>query len=714
MTNKTKTIAIIGNAGVGKTVLFERLSKGTPRFRKVPGCKVKLSEALLAENGIDRHQSSWSRIFQKNTKESDNKACSGFIPEMSPPRENAYDISSMHCSKCGGTSCSPDYPPKTSYPTPSIPALLVDTPGTATLFSGGNNECATRNFLMAGEADVLTVVADAKNLRRSLVLFLQAVEFRLPTVLVLNMMDEAQHLGLEFNLERLSKLLNVELSPVVATEGYGLESLKSLFDRAGIPSIRVSYPEDVERLLETLTELLQDAPISARALALSLLLGDRRAERILEETIDLHVANKARDVVRKAKETYRHPLEVIITDALYAEAGQIADQVTHRVSPEMGFLQRFGHYAAHPLYGSFIALMVILGGYLFVGEFGASFVVDFINHKLFQGILLPVCERLLAPLPWAFVRNAILDPNFGLIPTALFLALGMVLPILFFFYVFFGLLQDSGYLPRLSVLLDRALKRLGLTGKGVMPLVFGFSCITMAILSTRMLDTKKERVIVTFLLLIGFPCAPMLSMMLVVLEPLPWTAAATLFGLLILQVLVAGVVANMVLPGGRSHFLLELPPIRMPRIGVVVNRAMKQSYEFLKEALPAFMGASFLLFVLDQFGGLIVLERISRPVFHGMLGLPDQAVQVFIKTVIRRENGAAELSLVQNQFTALQMVVTLFVMTVMTPCINSAIVILKEQGAKICIVLLLMASAYALIAGTGLNLACHALGVTFS
>ncbi|MHC4176572.1 MAG: nucleoside recognition domain-containing protein [Planctomycetota bacterium] len=684
MTCETKTIAIIGKVGTGKTTLFEHICKGAPCPRKVPGCRVELSEALLAEGSKGwRLFSSFSRVFRARTQQIDVARGPGSESE---------------------TNC----PPETAI------ATLVDTPGAAHLFARGEDECATRNLLMAGEADVLVVVADAKNLRGSLVLFLQACEFQLPTVLVLNMTDEAQQLGLQFDLERLAAAVTVKITPLVAVEGHVLERMTDVFERAKIPSIRVPYPKEAEKALETLAELLGGAPIPPRALGLLLLAGDRRAEQMLEEEIDPEAADRAREVVRKAKQAFRLPLEVMITNAVYAEAERIAEQVTrYQAPPSADLLQWFGHYAAHPLFGLPIALLVILAGYYWVGLLGATIVVDYLNQKLFCVLLLPACERLFGNLPWTFVQDAILDPDFGLVPTGLFLALGIVLPVLFFFYTVFGLLEDSGYLPRLSVLLDRALRRLGLTGKGVLPLVFGFSCITTAILAARVLPTRKERIITSFLLLLGFPCAPMLAVMLVVLEPLPWTAAATLFGLLFVQVLVAGVLANAIMPGGGSDFILELSPIRIPRLWVVLNRARQKSWQFLKEALPAFMAASFLLFVLDRLGGLDALERLVRPVVNSLLGLPDQSVRVFMKTMIRRENGAAELTLVQNHFNSLQLVVTLFVMTVILPCVNSAIVLLREQGIKICLLLLLIVSLYAIVAGTGLSWVCQALGVTF-
>ncbi|MHC4404030.1 MAG: FeoB small GTPase domain-containing protein [Planctomycetota bacterium] len=683
MSCATKTIAIIGNTGAGKTTLCGHLCKGAPRPRKISGCRVEASEALLADDSKGWHPLSWLReVFRAGAQEIDVEPGPGAQDEM------------------GRASAS-------------TPAVLVDTPGSACLFARGEEESATRNLLMAGEGDVLAVVADAKNLRRSLVLFLQVCEFQLPTVLVLNMTDEAQQLGLRYDLERLAGTLGVTIAPVVAIEGQVLEKMTALFEQATVPSIRVSYSKEVEKALEALTGLLQGASIPPRALGLLLLAGDRRAEQMLQAEIDAEAADRAREVVCEVRQASYHPIEVAITNGLYAEAERIAEQVTHRTPPTEGLLRRLDHYAAHPLFGWPIAFSVMLAGYYWVGVLGASMVVDYLNANLFGELLLPACEWLFGNLSWTFARDAILDPDFGLVPTALFLALGLVLPVLFFFYIFFGLLEDSGYLPRLSALMDRSLRHLGLTGKGVLPLTFGFSCITTAILTARILPTKKQQIIASFLLLLGFPCAPLLAVMLVILDPLPWTATATLFGLFFVQVLVAGVLANLILPGGRSDFIQELPPIRIPRLRVILSRAVRQSCRFMKEALPAFMAASFLLFVLDRMGGLTVLERITSPVVNGILGLPEQTVQVFIKTMIRRENGAAELSLVSEHFNALQLLVTLLVMTIFTPCVNATIVLLKERGTRICVALLLIVSCYAIVAGATLNWVCQALGVTF-
>jgi ferrous iron transport protein B len=340
-------------------------------------------------------------------------------------------------------------------------------------------------------------------------------------------------------------------------------------------------------------------------------------------------------------------------------------------------------------------------------------VVDFLDEHLFSAVITPFCERLLAPVPWPLLREAFLDPDFGLLPTGLFLAFGLVMPVLAFFYFAFAVLQRSGYLARLTVLLDRLLRPIGLNGKAVLPLSMGLSCITMALITTRMLEKRRERLIASFLLLLGLPCAPLLAVMLVIFKELPLSAALLVFGVLVTQVVVAGVLANRVMKGRVSDFILELPPLRLPDPVGVISETAHGTWAFMREAVPLFLAASLALFVADELGALDLLERAAHPVTHGLLRLPDQAVQVFIKTLIRRENGATELMLVRGSFTHLQQVVTLLVMVGLTPCINAVLVLVKEQGLARAAALIGAVTTWTILLATVLMHLCLRLGITF-
>jgi len=307
-----------------------------------------------------------------------------------------------------------------------------------------------------------------------------------------------------------------------------------------------------------------------------------------------------------------------------------------------------------------------------------------------------------------------MDPDFGVLPTGVFLALGLVLPVIFCFYLAFGVLEDSGYLPRISILLDKLLRLVGLNGKGVITLAMGFSCITMAILTTRLLDTEKEKNIASFLLFLGFPCAPFVAVMLIILKMMPLAATVTVFGLIAVQVLAAGYIANKVLPGARPSFIMEIPPMRVPKPLQIVKRAALKTYFFMKEAVPVFILASALIFAFERVGGLDMLERISRPLISTFMGLPEKSVQVFIKTIVRRESGAAELEHLSSVYTNLQLVVSLLVMTFIAPCINSTIVLFKERGIRTATVIMITVMVYAVFMGSVVNHFCRLFGITFT
>ncbi|MBW2276434.1 MAG: ferrous iron transporter B [Deltaproteobacteria bacterium] len=668
------TVLMVGNSGVGKSVLFEHLTGGKGRSRASPGGNGQLREGELTEHRRGRLSSIFSKVVGAKPRPEDQIAV---LPAESKP-------------------------------------ILVDAPGTAQLFGESASGDSTRALLFLGEVDTLLFVADAKNPRRSLSLFLQLAELRLPTVLVLNMADEAEQAGVRYDVEALNRLLDVEMCSTVAVDEVDSAKIVGLLSKARAPTTEVRYPDPVERAVEELSALLGGTGVPARALALMLLTGSPVLDHLLDAVVGTETARRARELANRFNESRRAPLDLAIAESSSRASENILRRATSEAPRTRAWAQRLGHYASHPVWGIPIALFALFIGYLWVGMLGAGVVVDVLDQQLFKGLILPAFDQLLAdPVP-VLVHDALLDENFGLLPTGLFLAIGIVLPVLFFFYTYFGALEESGYLARLSLLMDRSLRYLGLNGKGVLPLVFGMSCVTMAILSTRILKSRKERVIASFLLLLSFPCAPLLAVMMVVLSQLAWTAAVTVFGLLAVQTVAAGALVNRMMSERLPDFVLELPPLRIPNPRLVLRRAVRQTFGFLKEALPLFLLAAGLLFTLDRLGVLEVVQSVSKPVVNDFLGLPDEAVQVFIKTMIRRENGAAELTVVQGGFDSLQLVVTLFVMTVLVPCVNTSIVLVKEHGLKLAASMLAAVCVYSILAGAGLSWICRLTGVTFN
>ena len=390
---------------------------------------------------------------------------------------------------------------------------LIDTPGASSIFGSNEDEQVSRHILFSSEPDTATcgavLVTDAKNLKRSIALALQYAEYSVPLLLDLNMIDEADSRGITIDIELLSEILDIDVCTSVATEGRGVQEIKGKLTNLRVPLQLAKYPAYVEEYLALTAKLLTGNAIrSARAIAILLLAEDKAVEQIVVQ----HFGMGTLETLKTLAEQYRRKESASFSSTMAEIYNKTADGIVKRVQHtdppiKSQTIEQFGRLCTRPLTGVPIALFVAFLMYLFVGSFGATFLVDLINGKLFGGLLIPWFDRLLAPLPSRFIHDMIMDPDFGVIPMGLFLATGLVFPVLLCFYFFFGFLEDSGYLPRLSVLLDSIFRKIGLNGKGVLPIVMGFSCVTMAILTTRMLDSRKQKTIATLVLLLGIPCS---------------------------------------------------------------------------------------------------------------------------------------------------------------------------------------------------------------
>jgi ferrous iron transport protein B len=367
----------------------------------------------------------------------------------------------------------------------------------------------------------------------------------------------------------------------------------------------------------------------------------------------------------------------------------------------------------HPIWGVPVLALVLLATFLFVGWFGAGTLVDFLEGTVFDQWINPTVQRwVTAALPIPFLRDLMVGP-YGLLTMALPYALAVVLPIVATFFLAFGVLEDSGYLPRLAVMVNRLFRVMGLNGKAVLPMVLGLGCDTMATLTARILPTKKERVLVTLLLALAIPCSAQLGVILGLLGGLPWTATAIWAGTLVGTLLLVGWLAARVLPGKRSDFILELPPLRLPRAGNLLTKTLGRVEWYLKEAVPLFVAGTMLLFLADRVGLLGVAERVSRPVVVRLLGLPAETTEVFLMGFLRRDFGAAGLFRMGQEglLSPLQTVVALVVITLFVPCIANLLMIFKERGWRTALAIVAFIFPFAVLVGTLLNLTLRSLGV---
>ncbi|OFW18052.1 MAG: hypothetical protein A3F69_04290 [Acidobacteria bacterium RIFCSPLOWO2_12_FULL_66_10] len=524
---------------------------------------------------------------------------------------------------------------------------VIDTPGVNALDGTiSEDERITRDVLAGAQTDLVVQVADARNLRRTLMLTSQIAQFRKPTILALNMVDEAWARGIAVDAAALEAELAMPVIEIVAVEGRGLPELRDAFVRAAVPTV--------------------------------------------PPQLDAH---------QRA-----------------AWAHELTGRVRHISKLSLARIpEALARAARRPLTGLPILAVVLYALYLFVGVFGAQTLVKLLEEGVFGRGINPAAMWLadqFIPVPW--VRDFFVG-EYGLITMGVTYAIAIVLPVVATFFLMFGFLEDSGYIPRLAIFCDRIFRVMGLNGKAVLPMVLGLGCDTMATMTTRILGTPKERLIAILLLALGIPCSAQLATILGILGGISFAALATLFGVVLGQMFVVGWLAARVLKGERSEFILELPPIRWPRFGNLLTKTRLRVWWYLGEAVPLFLVGTALLFVLDRVGALTVISAAGRPIVTGLLGLPSATAQVLVMGFLRRDYGAAGLFHLarSGQLTGVQAVVALTVMTLFVPCVANFLMMIRERGLKTGFAILGVITPVAILTGAGLNYVLRTFGVQF-
>ncbi|MBI3088467.1 MAG: ferrous iron transport protein B [Candidatus Omnitrophica bacterium] len=563
-----------------------------------------------------------------------------------------------------------------------VAARIYDTPGLNSLAASSEDEVVARELLLRRQAAVLQV-GDAKNLLRAVLLALELAEAEIPSVLVLNMMDEARERDIAIDADRLSALLGVPVVETIATQRWGLDRLRRAIPQARAARRRVSYPSVIEEAAAEAARILPQDCRAGRALALLWLAGD---PAVIAQLTDQEPAEALAALTRiraKAQERTAVSLSRLISDARLQEARRLVTQVmTTAVRTRRPWLERAGDLAMHPVWGVPVLLATLAAMYVLVGDLAAQRGVDFFEEVIFGRYLIPAIRWVVEGLvPWAWLQALFVGP-YGLLTMALPYAFAIILPIVGMFFLCFGFIEDVGYLPRLAVVANRFCRLLGLNGKAVLPLVLGLGCGTMATMTTRILESRRDRVLVTLLLALGIPCSAQLGVILAMLAGRPPLAAAVWLGVVAAVVVVVGQAAARVLPGEESPFLYELPPLRRPKLSNILLKTLGRLEWYVKEAVPLFFLGTLVLFVLHTTGLLAVLERAASPLVVSWLGLPVEATAALLVGFLRRDFGAAGFFALQRQgrLSGVQTVTALVTITLLIPCIAQYFMMVKERG----------------------------------
>lgn len=527
-------------------------------------------------------------------------------------------------------------------------ALVIDTPGVYGISSFNDEERVARDVILS--ADVIVDVVDAVHLERDLFLTMQVIQTGIPTLVVLNMMDDAKAQGIKIHVTELEKKLGVPVIPAVAIKGEGIERVKANLYQAKIGNEIPEIQAEVEPF------------INHRC---------TKAEALLIAEGDIHIAQRHQQKPGKNREF------------IYEVRRQVVDQFVQEVvrysRHEMRFSVKIGRAMLRPVSGSLILIFVLALMYYMIGVFVAQDVARITETCMMQGGYEPFIRSVVCSfISEQSVIGTYLIGEFGILTMTISYVFGLLLPLVLGFYFILSLMEDSGYLPRLATLLDRMMHAVGLNGRAVIPMILGFGCVTMATISTRLLGSQRERTIAVTLLGLTIPCSAQLGVITGLLAGLGAQYVTLYIGVMLLVLGVIGKMLHQLLPGKTTDLLIDLPPVRLPRLKNVITKTIGKSYAFIREAAPIFALGALFITTLQITDLLHVIQNWLAPLTTGILKLPRETANVFIMGLIRRDFGAAGLS--HMPLNSAQLIVALITITLFVPCIASVIVMFKERG----------------------------------
>jgi ferrous iron transport protein B len=583
---------------------------------------------------------------------------------------------------------------------------VIDTPGMYSIHTITEEERVAREILLKETPDVVLHVLDARNLERMLAMTIQLIEADLPVVLVVNILDEAERMGLSIDLELLRQRLGIPVIGAATARKRGLDDIRSAvagYVRATANDF--SYSRLLEYDIAQVTQHMSGSYImSPKSLALLLLQQDEEITALFREWDRdgyAELVEKVREITFERRESFHMDLSMERKEIVRKLIKDVVVAPEKRVVT-MG--ERISTLAVRPLTGIPLLLIVLYFGlYKFVGEFGAGTVVDLLEKQIFVEIVNPWITAVVKGLiPWEIVQELFVG-EYGIITLGIRYAVGIILPIVATFFIFFSFLEDTGYFPRLALLVDRLFKYIGLTGRAVIPMVLGFGCDTMATMVTRTLETKRERVIATLLLALAIPCSAQLGVIIGLLSKAQ--GALMVWGVcMLLLFIVVGLLASKVMPGEAPMFYMELPPMRLPQLGNVLTKTYTRMQWYFMEILPLFILASVLLWLGKVTGFFEKMIAAMTPVMAS-IGLPKETAVAFIFGFFRRDYGAAGLYDLQTKglMDARQLTVAAVTLTLFIPCVAQFLVMKNERGWKTATSIGVFVSLFAYASGFLLN-----------
>jgi len=490
-------------------------------------------------------------------------------------------------------------------------------------------------------------VIDSTNLERNLNLTYELIKRDIPLIVVLNFWDEAGHTGVSINREKLENILGV---PVITTCGITGEGIKNLVDN------------------------LHNAGES-----------------------DFLSKNSTKDITEKSK---------------WEQIGEIIEQVQKLKHRHHTIGEKLSDFSIHPLSGLLVAIIVLGLSFSIIRLIGES-LITYLLEPMFENYWTPVLLKISA----LFNGNGILHDiligqvidgkisyldSMGMLSTGLFVPIAMILPYITAFYFVLSFLEDSGYLPRLGILVDNLMHKLGIHGLAIIPMLLGIGCNVPGALSTRMLETRREKFIASTLMAIAVPCMAQIAMIFGLLGRYGLKAIIIVFVVLFVVWVILGLLMNKFVKGTSPEIFTEIPPYRIPYFKSLLKKLWMRIVWFIKEAVPYVLLGVLIINILYVLHVIDFLGNLVGPIITGLMGLPKETVGALIVGFLRKDVAVGML--VPLGLSMKQMIISSVILTMYFPCIATFTVLLKELGTKDMVKSATIMILSTLIVGTILNL----------
>ncbi len=530
---------------------------------------------------------------------------------------------------------------------------IIDTPGAYVLGNYTDDEIVAQNIIQT--ADVIVNIAGALTIERDLFLTQQLIDMGFPVILVVNQMDEARKKGIDIDCKKLEELMGIKVIPTVAIHKKGILDIIN-----AVKNRKFHVGENKTPYIEN---LFKEQGISR--------------------------CDKFSKILEIESQDSKKPDE---KDIIYAERRNIVNELVSKVVLHTERKQSFSDILDDFLLNPFVGILVAIGTlYLLfqvLGVFVSGKVVDFL-FTILDEKYSPWIEGIVkAIIPNSFI-NQLLVGEFGVLTMTVEIVVGVLFPLIIAFYLFTAFLEDSGYLPRLAVITDNILNKIGLNGRAVIPLLLGFGCGAMGTITTRILGSKKERTIATAILGVTIPCAAQQGIIIALLAAIGgFKIWAIYLGIIFIIMVLVGTVLDRLIHGKATDLIIDLPPLRMPLLYNTFHKTLFRVTNFFMEAIPLFAATSALITILNMVGFLKWLQNALSPIVVNLLHLPAEFSDIFVMGLIRRDFasvGLLGMAGMENQtrlLTDMQILIASVVVTLFVPCLAALIVIYKERGLK--------------------------------